>query len=449
MPFRNDIRLTPVPGCVDGWVELVDRYGTFSLGELLEPARKVADEGFAATGMLARAVRERLKGVPGAEDLWNVDVDEGGPVAGSILRRPGVARTFAAIAEEGRDGFYRGEFGRGLIRMGGGEYTEADLNTSQAEWVEPLYLNVFGLRLWTAPANSQGYMALAGLKAIERLNDKGWLPENPGSGQWAHLTSEAARVVGSDRSDVLFDDSDVQSVLDDAVARAELISPHGRVDVPDAQAAGGTTALAVCDRDGMSVSYIQSNAAGFGSHLFEPTTGIGLQNRGVGFNLVPGHPGEYRPGKRPAHTLVPFLATDSNNDLRLIATTMGGDSQPQILMQLVTRVLLHGQSPAQAMWEPRWRLHPGETGFDTWNQARYSPGSGQDAESNGRKEFDVDLESGAALDWASELRRCGHRCLEADAGSAFGHAHVIAMEEDRPVGAADPRSETGTVYAAS
>ena len=115
----------------------------------------------------------------------------------------------------------------------------------------------------------------------------------------------------------------------------------------------------------MAVSLIQSNASGFGCWLVEPTTGINLHNRGIGFNLVPGHPAEFGPGRRPPHTLSPALAT---RDGRLAAVfgTMGGDAQPQILLQIATRLFHHGQSPTAAVDAARWILHGPDTGFDTW-----------------------------------------------------------------------------------
>ncbi|MFC4338143.1 gamma-glutamyltransferase family protein [Salininema proteolyticum] len=447
MPFRDDIRATPVPGCVDGWVALNERFGTLPMKDLLDPARRIAAEGFEATGMLARAVKGNLAGTPGAEDLWRPLVSENGDSPAELGRRmarPGVARILEAVAAEGRDGFYRGEFGRGLIAMAKGEFTEADLERFNADWVEPLSLDAFGARLWTAPPNSQGYLALAGLGIAERLAERGLLPDDPDDGRWAHAMAEAARVAGFDRPEVLFEDSDVSSVLESLDERASWIREGERAEVPGVQAVGGTTALAAADRDGMAVSYIQSNAAGFGTHVFEPATGVGLQNRGTGFTLAEGHRAEYAPGRRPPHTLVPFLATDPETRRpRLVATTMGGDSQPQIVMQLAARVLHHGQSAAEAMWAPRWRLHPGTTGFGTWGDAAAPRFAAAGASTD--YEVDVDLESGAPEGWGSVLSESGHEWVEVEQGSTFGHAHVIDFRNGGVQAAADPRSETGTV----
>ena len=174
----------------------------------------------------------------------------------------------------------------------------------------------------------------------------------------------------------------------------------------------------------MGVSLIQSNAAGFGSMLFEPRTGINLHNRGIGFSLSPGHPAEYGPGRRPPHTLAPALVTRADGSLRAVLGTMGGDAQPQVLLQVLTRLLRHGETPAQAITAPRWRIAPGLTGFDTW-----LPGGGAAS---------LDVEQGAP--WADGLGSRGHDVNVTPYGSAFGHAHLIEVAGGVLGGAADPRA---------
>jgi gamma-glutamyltranspeptidase/glutathione hydrolase len=418
MPFRNDLRSTTVPGCVDGWFALHERFGTRPMSELLAPAIALASGGWPATAMLAKAGKT-LAGVEGAEDLAGLE-------AGGTVTRERTAGALRAAAEGGRDGFYSGEFGKGLVELGKGLFTETDLAASQADWEEPLSVEAFGHRIWAAAPNSQGYLLLLALGIADRLD----LPADPGGPLWAHFLVEASRQAGYDRPERLFDGADVSDLLASAAERAARISAERKADVPMHQAAGGTTYMAVLDGNGMGVSYIQSNAAGFGTWLFEPRTGIGLQNRGTGFNLEPGHPAEFGPGKRPPHTLVPALVTRADGSLRLVAGTMGGDSQPQIVAQLIARVLHGGEPVEAAVSAPRWRLHPGETGFGTWT---------------GEYEIDVELEAGRPEAWAGGLRERGFAVQDAEAGSGFGHAHLIEVGEDgRVTGAADPRAETGT-----
>lgn len=423
MPFRGDIRSVPVPGCVDGWLTLHERFGRLPLAEVLAPARSYAADGFPASLTLAAASDQ-------------VDHDDfRGIRPGVLVRRPGVARALDDIAAHGRAGFYEGAFGEGLLDIGGGEYTPDDLARSQAEWVEPLALDAWGRRLWTVPPPSQGYLTLAGAWIADGLP----LPDNPDDPQWAHLLIEAARHAAFDRVDVLHEHADGRALLDPTrlAARRDAVDPEHAAVLGDTYEAGGTVHLAAVDRDRMGVSLIQSNAAGFGAHIVEPSTGIFLQNRGIGFSLVPGHPAEYGPGRRPPHTLSPALVTTTDNRLHTVIGTMGGDGQPQVLLQLLARLLHSGQSPATAVGAGRWTLEgpqrQGGGGFDTWAA---------------RGAVTVRLEGNAPSAWADGLRSRGHAVDTAEPFShAFGHAHVVQLADDHLAGASDPRARGGAAVA--
>ncbi|MEO6317826.1 MAG: gamma-glutamyltransferase, partial [Acidimicrobiales bacterium] len=205
MPFRHDVRSAPVPGCVDGWCALHERHGRLPLREVLEPARRCAADGFAATPLLALATA-LIPEVDGAEDFLPV----GGLSAGQRVRRPRVAQALADIGEGGRDAHYGGAFGQGLRALGGGLYAAADLLRSQAEWVEPIALDAWGHRIWTVPPPSQGYLAPSAAWIAEGLP----LPEDPDDDGWAHLLVEAARWAGHDRPLALHDGADGRALLD-------------------------------------------------------------------------------------------------------------------------------------------------------------------------------------------------------------------------------------------
>jgi gamma-glutamyltranspeptidase/glutathione hydrolase len=335
-----------------------------------------------------------------------------------------------AIAEGGRDGFYRGEFGAGLLALGKGWYSEADLATPGADWVTPLRAGAFGVDLWTIPPNSQGYLTLAAAALADGLD----LPADPDHEHWAHVLIEAAKVAGFDRPDVLHAAADGSELLAAVAARADMIDLERSSNLGVNGHDGDTTYLCTTDANGMGVSLIQSNASGFGSWLAEPNTGINLHNRGLGFNLVPGHPAELRPGARPPHTLSPALAT-RGNDLAAVFGTMGGDGQPQILLQIAARLFHHDQSPAQAIHAGRWVLRGPVTGFDTWTSADGPI---------------VTVEGNAPAEWADALRARGHRAESAAPyDSAFGHAHAIVRDgEGFWAGAADPRARVGSVAGA-
>ena len=429
MPPSGDIRSVPVPGCVDGWLALHARFGRLDLSEILEPARRLAEEGFPATPGMAAAAAQVAKS-PGGDDY----AAAGQLRAGTIIRRPGMARALADIAKSGRDGWYGGEFGENLIALGAGEYAEADLQQPLADWVEPLGADAWDHRLWTLPPNSQGYLTLAS-SWIASGFDLG----DPDSDTWAHLLVESCRQAGWDREAVLHEHASGEDLIAESrlQARRDAIDPERASRLGWSAAVPGTTSLCTIDSDGVGVSLIQSNAGGFGTGLVVPGVRVFLQNRGVGFSLEPGHPGEYGPGKRPPHTLAPLLVTRRDGTLRLLANTMGGDSQPQVLTQLVARHLAARQDVGTAMASGRWRLsfaNKALTGFDTWR------GGGEDVV--------VSVEGHAPEAWAAGLERRGHRVsIEAPYNGMFGHSELIAVDDDVYAGAADPRALGSAVAA--
>jgi gamma-glutamyltranspeptidase/glutathione hydrolase len=445
MPLRGDVRSVTVPGAVDGWLALHDRFGRLPLDTVLAPAIELAEDGFVASILLALSSHLVFE-VPGAGELC----PHGPLLPGDTVRLPGIARTLRAIAATGRDGLYQGEFGRALVELGRGTVTPTDLDDSVADWCDPVRLTVWGHDLWTVPPPSQGYLTLAGSWIAERSG----IGSDPADPVWAHLVVEAARAAGYDRPEVLHDGADGQALL----SEDRLLAAAGRVrsdragdpDVgPASQGSpgsrvprlgdGDTTHLCAVDADGLGISLTQSNALDFGSHLVAGSTGIFLHNRGVGFSLEAGHPAELGPRRRPPHTLSPMLATTTNGSLTHLVGAMGGDAQPQILLQLMARMLGGGQDPATAVAAGRLALDAPSAGpFRLW--------WGED--------LTVLVESHAPAGWTEGLVDRGHhvRSIGAFDPVAVGCAQIIAVAESDGgsgrhfVGAADPRSpEGGTV----
>lgn len=425
-PF--DIRSVTVPGCVDGWMLLHDRYGRLPFGPLLDAAIGYARSGFPARSFLADTLTGDKAGA--AAHIEGATAAHGRVEAGTVLRRPDLARTLEAVARGGRDAFYGGEFGKALLRLGDGLFTPGDLERVQAEWTRPLRADVFGVRLWTPEPPSSAYLVPAAAWIAERFG----LPGDPGDPLWAHVLVEAMRHAAVDRPDVLFDGADGDALLAESRLRprAESLRVDRAADLEDRYRRGGTTYLCVVDGDRMAVSLMQSNCMSFGSRLVAGDSGVWLHNRGIGFSLVPGSPSELRPGARPAHTLSPVLVTDDRNQLRAALGTRGGDSQPQVVLQLLARMFGSGQDPATALASPRWILRgeDDDTSFATW-------------ESQGRVR--VAIESNAPSEWAAGLRARGHRVEDEPAFShACGHAQVIELASGMLRGAADPRSRSGS-----
>jgi len=417
MPFRHDIRSVTLPGCVDGWIALHERFGTMPLADVLAPAIDLADTGFPASPLLAGSIRR-------VDDDGRRNLEELATQAtrtGAVVRRPGVARALRAVAATGRAGFYGGEFGAGLLELAAGRFTADDLATVQADWVDPLRVVAFGVDLHTIGPNSQGYLTLGGARLADPLD----LPDDPDDERWAHLLVEAAKVAGYDRPDVLHEHADGDALIAAIESRSGDLDPDRASNHGAPSGSGDTTYLCTAEVGGLAVSLIQSNASGFGSWLAEPNTGINLHNRGLGFNLREGHAAEYGPGRRPPHTLSPVLAT-AGADFVSVFGTMGGDAQPQILLQIAARMFRHGHSPAAAINAPRWALAGPSTGFDTW-----AAPSGQI----------VEIEGHAPTAWQALADR-GHRTgLSPAFDSGFGHAHAITIDGDGVLaGAADPRA---------
>ncbi len=366
IPYRSRWSIT-VPGCVDGWEALTERFGSLPLGTVLAPAIDIAREGFAVSIELADSL-ERLTDLIGDQASSPPLYPSGAPAPfGSTITRPALADTLEAIASSGRDAFYLGAPGNGIIEATGGSITSDDLSVCQAEWVDPVSLEVFGRTAWTIGPNSQGYLTLATAWIFEHLN----APEDPDDPLFHHLLIEAYRSVAWERSMYVTDPAtaplDAGELLDTErlAERAASIdrSQAGRWPMPK-PAPGGTAYMTVRDGTGMGVSFIQSNYAGIGSGLSAGSTGVFLHNRGAGFNLIQGHPNEYHAGRRPMHTLSPTLWTDGDS-LDLLLGTRGGDQQPQYLAQFAAHHYHAGTDVDATQIAPRWSMDQPLPGTDS------------------------------------------------------------------------------------
>ncbi len=420
-----------VPGCADGWLALHRRFGRLPLADVLAPARHYAVDGFPASPGLVAAF-PRVAGLPGADDYRL----PGGLSPGSLVVRAGVGRALAALAGGDRDGFYRGALGDDFLSVTGGQHTPEDLDRVQADWVDPVAADAWGHRIWAAPPNSQGYLTAAAAWIAGGLA----LPD-PDDPAWAHLLVESARQASYDRPEVLHEGADGRALLEPArlAPRRAAVDPGRASPLGVPAGAGDTIGLCALDAGGMGVSLVQSNASGWGSGLVVPGTRIFLHNRGRGFSLEPGHPAELGPGRRPPHTLCPTLVTRPDGSLRAVAATMGGDAQPQVLLQLLARLLAAGEDPGEVVAAGRFALgaplgpdgEPLGDGFETWTAGGA---------------VSVAVEGQAPPAWAEGLRQRGHQVVEVAAwSSSFGHAHLIEVDERTGTlsGASDPRAAAG------
>jgi len=367
IPVRGPHCVT-VPGAVDGWTLLHERFGRLAWGALFEPAIALARNGFTVGPVTAqwwqRAVRE-VRAAPEVAGLHDEFLacfapDGEGPVAGAVQRNPGLADTFELLAREGRAGFYDGDFGRRIVDTvlrAGGALSHADLQRRHAEWVAPLATGYRGAEICALPPNGQGASVLQMLNILE-----GCALPGPDSVDWWHFFIEAKKLAFTDRAryyaDPAFAQAPLGLLLDKgyAAARRALIDRgHARGDYVHGGVPGSdTTYLATADADGMMVSLIQSIFNPFGSSLVVPGGGFALQSRGAGFALDPAHPNGYAPGKRPFHTIMPGFALKEGRPW-LAFGAVGADMQPQAQVQILVNLIDFGCDVASAAALPRLR----------------------------------------------------------------------------------------------
>jgi gamma-glutamyltranspeptidase/glutathione hydrolase len=364
-----------VPGAVDAWWSLHQRYGRLPWKDLFEPAIRHATEGAPIVqnvayyvGSYERIYAEPENKIEETENFRKVWVKDGKtPREGDIFRNPDLARTYQLIAEGGGRAFYEGEIAERIeayFKRIGGWMTKADLAAHRSEWVEPGTINYRGFDVWALPPNSQGFVTLQMLNLMEQFDLKAMGFQ---SAQTLHHAIEAKRLAFEDRAryyaDPAFYRQPTEWLLskDYARERARLIRPD-RILSPayagQAPSHGDTTYFCTADADGMMVSQIQSNYRGMGSGLMPDGLGFIFQNRGELFALTDGHPNVYAPGKRPFQTIIPGFAT-RNGAPELAFGVMGGDMQPQGQSQIISNLVDFGLGLQEAGDAPRWHHEGG------------------------------------------------------------------------------------------
>ncbi|HEX2443241.1 MAG TPA: gamma-glutamyltransferase [Vicinamibacterales bacterium] len=342
-----------VPGAVDGWAELMERFGSISLARALEPAMAYARDGFAVTPVIAEqweSAAATLAKDPAAAATFLIDGRA--PRAGEIFANPKLAVTLQTIAREGRDAFYRGAIAKTIaadMARRGGFLSADDLAAHRSNWVEPLSTSYRGHQVYELPPNTQGFAALEMLNILEGFD---MASMDRGSAQYLHLLVEAKKIAYADRDAYLADPGAVPDALlrrliskEYAAARrkeidlskASTFSPAGTADFA-AEARGDTVYLTAADRHGNVISLIQSLFSSFGSGIVGGDTGIALHNRGSLFSLDPSHPNAIGPDKRPFHTLVPAMVMKDGKPW-LSFGVMGGDHQAQGHVQVLLNLI--------------------------------------------------------------------------------------------------------------
>ncbi|NDF95159.1 MAG: gamma-glutamyltransferase family protein, partial [Proteobacteria bacterium] len=357
-----------VPGAPAAWRDLHAKFGRLPFEVLFEPAISYATDGFPVGPVTASGWRRTQMRAPevwhGQEFRgWYDTFAPGGRMvsAGDMWAFPDHAATLREIASTGAESFYRGRLAREIAAFAsvtGGTITEADLAAHSSTWVDPIVTDYRGYGVWEIPPNGQGIACLMALNILEGTDLASHARESVES---YHLQIEAMKLAFADARRFVADqdhvDVPVSGMLDkDYAARRRALMddkaglhPHGE------PVRGGTVYLCATDADGMMISMIQSNFAGFGSGVVVPGTGIALQNRGSGFTLQEGHPNQVAPGKRPFHTIIPAFLTEGRNVPIGPFGVMGGHMQPQGHTQMVVNQVDYGLNPQSALDAPRWQ----------------------------------------------------------------------------------------------
>jgi gamma-glutamyltranspeptidase/glutathione hydrolase len=419
IPPRGPLPVT-VPGAVDGWFELHDRFGRMPMTEVLAPAIGYASKGFPVTEVIASGWQLNarvLENFPGFRETFM----PGGhaPVKGEMFANPRLARTYESIAKGGRDAFYKGDIARTIdayMKANGGFLSYEDLAAHRSQWVEPVSVNYRGYDVWELPPNGQGIAALQMLNILEGfdLGKMGF-----GSADYLHLLAETKKLVFEDRARFYADPDFVSIPLERLLSkgyagerRALIDMSHAATDYPPGEMPGAksdTVYLTVADADGMMVSLIQSNYRGMGSGMTPGDLGFVMQDRGELFSLTPGHPNVFAPGKRPFHTIIPAFVTQGGKPL-LSFGVMGGDMQPQGHVQVLVNVIDFGMNLQEAGDAPRLR-HDGSS--EPTDEVMTDGG-------------EVALEAGFEPAVIAELERRGHRIK--DARGDFGGYQAIRRD---------------------
>ena len=347
-----------VPGTVDGWFALHDRYGKLPIAQVLEPAIAYAKNGFPVSEVIAHyfAINaKRIGHYPGFEETYMPNGRT--PRKGEVFRNPRLAATYELIATQGRNAFYKGEIARKIdayMTEQGGLLRYEDMAAHTSEWVSPVSTNYRGWDVFELPPNGQGIAALQILNILEGFDIAAM---GFGSAEYVHTLVEAKKLAFEDRAkyyaDMEFVDVPVARLIskDYAAARASLINPQKAASLfppGDAQLEEGDTIyLTVADSNGNMVSLIQSNYRGMGSGMTPADLGFVLQNRAELFALDERHANVVEPRKRPFHTIIPAFVMKDGEPLMSFGL-MGGAMQPQGHAQIIVNLVDFGMNLQEA-----------------------------------------------------------------------------------------------------
>ncbi len=362
-----------VPGACAGWCDLISKHGSRSMGEILAPAIRLAEEGFPVAPLTSyfwsRGADRQLKSALSGNEMT---IDGRAPKAGEIFRNPGLAKTLSVVAEKNAEGFYQGQIAESIvavIKEAGGCLSADDLASHVSTWEPPLSVDYHGLRMYECPPNGQGITALIALNLLEGFDLTALDATSP---EKMHLMIEAMRLAFADARWYVADPAFSKIPMDELLSKEYANERRKLIDLKRATidqkrgtpvASSNTVYLSVVDGMGNACSFINSNYMGFGTGIVPKGWGFTLQNRGHNFSLDENHPNALAPNKRPYHTIIPAMVTrESDNSLYASYGVMGGFMQPQGHVQVLSALADNGHDPQSALDLPRFCIDVDEAG---------------------------------------------------------------------------------------
>ena len=420
-----------VPGAVDGWIKLHEKFGNKKFISLFEPTIAYAKDGFPVSELIAYYLdgsAKRFADYPNFKDVWMKNGST--PKKGEIFKNPELAKTLEEISKTKRESFYEGQLASTManfIQEQGGFLSFEDLKTYHAEWVEPVSSNYRGYDVWELPPNGQGIAALQILNLLEHFDIRAM---GLFSAEYIHHFVEAKKLAFADRAkyyaDPAFNNIDIETLISKEYAKERLplidSNKAALTDEAGILKQGDTIYLTTADKDGNMVSLIQSNYRGMGSGMVPPGLGFMLQDRGELFSLDPTHANALEGGKRPFHTIIPAFITKDGEPFVSFGV-MGGATQPQAHAQIVINLVDFGMNLQEAGDAPRI-VHSGSS--QPTDEVMLDGGS-------------ISLEKGFGEAIEKQLEDLGH-VIKYDKGS-FGGYQAIMKKDGVYFGASESRKD--------
>ena len=431
--FKFSAHAVTVPGAARGYEDVLHRHGSgkFTLAELVEPAAKLAEEGFPVAPITSHHWRSGMSQIKAwLEDGEPVPLSKDGkegPQAGDVMTNPDLAKVLRDLGKCGSSkGFYEGSAGQAIVhavQVHGGTMTLEDMASHSSTFPNPIAATYRGIQLWQVPPNGQGVAGLIALSGLEHLEKQGLsieiAPETVGKADSYHVMIEMMRLGFSDARNYVTDLNQMpvscEWLLDPKRIgeRAEQMFNRNKAVVAGSPLPSScTVSFQVVDSQGNAISFVNSNFMGFGTGIVPKGCGFSLQNRGFGFSTDSDHPNLVAPKKRPYHTIIPGMLTYADtNELYATISNMGGNMQPQGHLQLTVGMVAGGLDPQAAIDFPRFCIV------------------------EGTKEGYVSIEDGVDDDVIKSLKEKGHCIIDGVIGhdrSIMGRAQII--KRDRKTG---------------